>query len=186
VGLGDRGHHIPSQLSGGQQQRVALARAMVNEPKVLLFDEPLSNLDARLRMDMRAELKRLHYVSGATTIYVTHDQVEAMTMGDRIVVMKDGLIQQIGAPLEVYNLPVNLFVAGFIGSPVMNAKGELVGVNFDRSFEATINDYAWSESYSRSIAVDIRYVLWITQNSEVLTFFSRKWECDNVRLESSA
>src|SRR5512139_3907183 len=110
----------PKQLSGGQRQRVAVGRAIVRKPAVFLFDEPLSNLDAKLRVQMRAELSKLHDRLQTTIIYVTHDQVEAMTMGTKIVVMKDALIQQIGTPLGVYNFPVNLFVAGFIGSPVMN------------------------------------------------------------------
>lgn len=110
----------PKELSGGQRQRVALGRAIVREPKVFLMDEPLSNLDAKLRVQTRAELIKLHRRLGITTIYVTHDQVEAMTMGDRITVMSNGVIQQVGAPLELYNHPDNLFVAGFIGSPAMN------------------------------------------------------------------
>ncbi len=110
----------PRQLSGGQRQRVALGRAIVRDPKVFLFDEPLSNLDAKLRVQMRVELKKLHERLGTTAIYVTHDQVEAMTLGDRVVVMKDGLVQQVGEPLELYNTPANRFVAGFIGSPAMN------------------------------------------------------------------
>jgi multiple sugar transport system ATP-binding protein len=110
----------PRALSGGQRQRVAVGRAIVRKPKVFLFDEPLSNLDAKLRVQMRAELSSLHHRLQATMIYVTHDQVEAMTMGDRIVVLKDGIIQQIGTPLGLYNTPVNRFVAGFIGSPPMN------------------------------------------------------------------
>jgi multiple sugar transport system ATP-binding protein len=110
----------PRQLSGGQRQRVAVGRAIVRKPAVFLFDEPLSNLDAKLRVQMRAELSKLHDRLQTTIIYVTHDQVEAMTMGTKIVVMKDGLIQQIETPLEVYNYPVNMFVAGFIGSPVIN------------------------------------------------------------------
>ncbi|HJQ58760.1 MAG TPA: sn-glycerol-3-phosphate ABC transporter ATP-binding protein UgpC [Vineibacter sp.] len=110
----------PRQLSGGQRQRVALGRAIVRHPQVFLFDEPLSNLDAKLRVQMRVELKKLHNRLGTTAIYVTHDQVEAMTLGDRVVVMKDGLVQQVGAPLELYNKPANRFVAGFIGSPAMN------------------------------------------------------------------
>jgi multiple sugar transport system ATP-binding protein len=110
----------PRQLSGGQRQRVALGRAIVRDPKVFLFDEPLSNLDAKLRVQMRVELKKLHERLGTTAIYVTHDQVEAMTLGDRVVVMKDGWVQQIGEPLQLYNDPANLFVAGFIGSPAMN------------------------------------------------------------------
>ena len=110
----------PKELSGGQRQRVALGRAIVREPKVFLMDEPLSNLDAKLRVQMRSEIIKIHQKVGATTIYVTHDQTEAMTMADHIVVMKDGYIQQIGTPEEVYNTPNNMFVAGFIGSPSMN------------------------------------------------------------------
>jgi len=110
----------PRQLSGGQRQRVALGRAIVRNPRVFLFDEPLSNLDAKLRVQMRVELKRLHHRLETTAIYVTHDQVEAMTLGDRVVVMKDGLVQQVGEPLELYGRPANRFVASFIGSPAMN------------------------------------------------------------------
>ncbi|MDD5021663.1 MAG: sn-glycerol-3-phosphate ABC transporter ATP-binding protein UgpC [Endomicrobiaceae bacterium] len=110
----------PKQLSGGQRQRVAVGRAIVRKPKVFLFDEPLSNLDAKLRVQMRAELKKLHERLQSTMIYVTHDQTEAMTMGDKICVMKDGLIQQVAGPLELYNQPANRFVSGFIGSPPMN------------------------------------------------------------------
>jgi len=110
----------PKALSGGQRQRVAVGRAIVRQPKVFLFDEPLSNLDAKLRVQMRTEISALHNRLQATMIYVTHDQVEAMTMGDKIVVMKDGFIQQIGDPLHLYNFPINRFVAGFIGSPPMN------------------------------------------------------------------
>jgi len=110
----------PNKLSGGEMQRVALGRAMVREPKVFLMDEPLTNLDASLRIEMRAELKRLQNDLGATTVYVTHDQVEAMAMGDRIAVMNKGMLQQIGAPMEIYNNPANIFVATFIGEPAMN------------------------------------------------------------------
>src|SRR5690349_11841958 len=110
----------PKQLSGGQRQRVALGRAIVREPQVFLMDEPLSNLDAKLRVQTRAEIKKLHARLQTTTVYVTHDQVEAMTMGDRIVVMKDGLVQQVDTPMNLYDRPANLFVAGFIGSPAMN------------------------------------------------------------------
>jgi multiple sugar transport system ATP-binding protein len=110
----------PRQLSGGQRQRVAVGRAIVRHPQVFLFDEPLSNLDAMLRVQMRVELKRLHERLETTAIYVTHDQVEAMTLGDRVVVMKDGWVQQVGEPLELYGKPANRFVAGFIGSPAMN------------------------------------------------------------------
>ncbi|WP_445504919.1 ABC transporter ATP-binding protein [Microvirga sp. G4-2] len=110
----------PRQLSGGQRQRVAMGRAIVRDPQVFLFDEPLSNLDAKLRVQMRAEIKELHQRLKTTTIYVTHDQIEAMTMADKIVVMHDGVVEQIGAPLELYDRPANRFVAGFIGSPAMN------------------------------------------------------------------
>ncbi len=110
----------PAQLSGGQRQRVAMGRALARDPQLFLFDEPLSNLDAKLRVEMRAEIKRLHLLSGITTVYVTHDQIEAMTLGSRIAVMKGGVLQQIGTPDEIYRSPVNTYVAGFIGSPTMN------------------------------------------------------------------
>src|SRR6266496_1060351 len=110
----------PRELSGGQRQRVAMGRAIVRDPKVFLFDEPLSNLDAKLRSTMRTEIKALHQSLKTTSIYVTHDQIEAMTMANRIVVMHDGIIQQVGPPLELYDRPANIFVAGFIGSPTMN------------------------------------------------------------------
>ena len=110
----------PRALSGGQRQRVAMGRAIVRKPKAFLFDEPLSNLDARLREQMRAEIKKLHRSLGATSVYVTHDQIEAMTMADRIVALHDGVVQQVGTPLEIYDRPANVFVAGFIGSPAMN------------------------------------------------------------------
>ena len=120
LGLRDLLDRRPRQLSGGQRQRVAMGRAIVRDPKVFLFDEPLSNLDAKLRVQMRAEIKELQQRLGTTTIYVTHDQIEAMTMADKIVVTHEGAIEQIGSPLELYDLPVNRFVAGFIGSPSMN------------------------------------------------------------------
>lgn len=120
LGLEEYRRRKPKNLSGGQRQRVALGRAIVKNQKVFLMDEPLSNLDAKLRVSMRNEISRLHRELGTTTIYVTHDQVEAMTMADRIVIMKDGIIQQVGAPMELYEHPVNKFVAGFIGSPQMN------------------------------------------------------------------
>ncbi|RDE08893.1 ABC transporter ATP-binding protein [Pelagibacterium lacus] len=110
----------PSQLSGGQRQRVAMGRALVRDPLVFLFDEPLSNLDAKLRVEMRAEIKRLHRDTGATIVYVTHDQIEAMTMATKIAVLKDGVLQQVGTPDEIYRVPANLFVADFMGSPAMN------------------------------------------------------------------
>jgi len=120
----------PREMSGGQQQRIALARMLAYRPKVFLMDEPLSNLDARLRMDMRAELKRLHHISGATTIYVTHDQVEALTMSTNIAIMKEGVVQQFDTPDKVYHFPANLFVADFIGNPKVNLlEGEVSGKN---------------------------------------------------------
>lgn len=126
----------PKQMSGGQRQRVAMGRAIVRRPKVFLFDEPLSNLDASLRLKMRIELGRLHQSLGATSVYVTHDQVEAMTLADRIVLLKDGVVQQIGAPLDLYDRPANLFTATFLGSPAMNilaatlADGAVRGAGF--------------------------------------------------------
>jgi len=134
----------PRQLSGGQRQRVALGRAIVRHPQVFLFDEPLSNLDAKLRVQMRVELKKLHERLGTTAIYVTHDQVEAMTLGDRVVVMRDGRVQQVGDPMELYNQPANRFVAGFIGSPAMN----FVSVRI-----AAENGSLWAESESLRIKV---------------------------------
>lgn len=120
LGLQELLHRFPRQLSGGQRQRVAMGRAIVRDPQVFLFDEPLSNLDAKLRVAMRSEIKQLHQRLKTTTVYVTHDQIEAMTMADKIVVMHDGVIEQVGAPLDLYDQPTNLFVASFIGSPAMN------------------------------------------------------------------
>ena len=131
IGLDDLMNKKPGTLSGGQRQRVALGRAIVRNPKVFLFDEPLSNLDAKLRVNMRLEIAKLHKELEATIIYVTHDQTEAMTMADRIIIMKDGLIQQIDSPIIMYNNPVNKFVAGFIGSPQMNfLDGKIEGSDF--------------------------------------------------------
>ena len=128
LGLQDLLRRRPGQLSGGQRQRVAMGRAIVREPEVFLLDEPLSNLDAKLRVQMRSELKRLHDRIGVTTIYVTHDQVEAMTLGERIAVLSEGVLQQVGPPQDVYDHPANVFVAGFIGSPPMNLlKGNAAG-----------------------------------------------------------
>jgi multiple sugar transport system ATP-binding protein len=126
LGLNERLHHKPRQLSGGQRQRVAVGRAIVRDPQVFLFDEPLSNLDAKLRVQMRAELQRLHRRLKTTTIYVTHDQVEAMTLGSRVAVMKDAVMQQIDTPQNLYDFPTNRFVAGFIGSPAMNFSDVIV------------------------------------------------------------
>ncbi|HTI79330.1 MAG TPA: sn-glycerol-3-phosphate ABC transporter ATP-binding protein UgpC [Acetobacteraceae bacterium] len=137
----------PRQLSGGQRQRVALGRAIVRHPQVFLFDEPLSNLDAKLRVQMRVELKKLHERLGTTAIYVTHDQVEAMTLGDRVVVMRDGRVQQVGDPMELYNEPANRFVAGFIGSPAMNFASVRV---------AAENGTLWAESEDMRIKVPPR------------------------------
>src|SRR5436853_235748 len=125
----------PRQLSGGQRQRVAMGRAIVRDPQVFLFDEPLSNLDAKLRVAMRTEIKELHQRLKTTTVYVTHDQIEAMTMADKIVVMHDGIVEQIGTPLELYDRPDNQFVAGFIGSPAMNFLHGKVKLNGAASFE---------------------------------------------------
>ena len=131
LGLTPYLNRYPRQLSGGQRQRVAMGRAIVRDPQVFLFDEPLSNLDAKLRVQMRAEIKELHQRLATTTIYVTHDQIEAMTMADKIVVMNSGNVEQIGAPLDLYDHPNNLFVAGFIGSPAMNfLKGKIEGGAF--------------------------------------------------------
>jgi multiple sugar transport system ATP-binding protein len=120
LGLGKLLDRYPRQLSGGQRQRVAMGRAIVRDPQVFLFDEPLSNLDAKLRVQMRTEIKELHQRLKTTSVYVTHDQIEAMTMADKIVVMKDGVVEQTGGPLDLYDHPANTFVAGFIGSPAMN------------------------------------------------------------------
>ncbi len=125
----------PRQLSGGQRQRVAMGRAIVRDPQVFLFDEPLSNLDAKLRVAMRTEIKELHQRLGTTTVYVTHDQIEAMTMADKIVVMHDGEVEQVGAPLDLYDKPRNLFVAGFIGSPAMNFLNGKIVKNSGLGFE---------------------------------------------------
>lgn len=144
LGLTEFLQRKPAALSGGQRQRVALGRAIVRDAKVFLMDEPLSNLDAKLRVAMRAEIAKLHRRLKTTTIYVTHDQTEAMTMADRIVIMKDGFVQQIGTPKEVYNTPVNVFVAGFIGSPAMNF------------FDITLNGNIISNGKGLSITLDER------------------------------
>jgi multiple sugar transport system ATP-binding protein len=135
LGLGPLLERFPRQLSGGQRQRVAMGRAIVRDPQVFLFDEPLSNLDAKLRVQMRTEIKELHQRLKTTTVYVTHDQIEAMTMADKIVVMHDGIVEQIGSPLELYDKPANQFVAGFIGSPAMNFLKGKIAVNGSASFE---------------------------------------------------
>ena len=150
LGLEEYLNRKPKQLSGGQRQRVALGRAIVRSPKVFLMDEPLSNLDAKLRVQMRSEIAKIHQRVGATTIYVTHDQTEAMTMASRIVIMKDGYIQQIGTPKEVYNYPANIFVGGFIGSPAMNFfKGRLVDKAFVTEGEEQVKITLTKEVYER-------------------------------------
>jgi len=132
----------PSQLSGGQRQRVAMGRALVRQPRVFLFDEPLSNLDAKLRVDMRVEIKRLHQQTGTTIVYVTHDQIEAMTLATKIAVLKDGELQQVGSPYEIYNSPSNLFVADFMGSPAMNLlEGKVAGANGARQIVLERHDH---------------------------------------------
>jgi multiple sugar transport system ATP-binding protein len=147
----------PRELSGGQRQRVALGRAIVREPKVFLMDEPLSNLDAKLRVEMRASISKLHRRLGVTTVYVTHDQVEAMTMGSRIVVMKDGIIQQVDSPINLYDKPVNKFVGGFMGSPAMNflvgtvqegaIKGNSFSVKADPELASKLGKYNGKKVY---------------------------------------
>ena len=137
LGLTQLLERYPRQLSGGQRQRVAMGRAIVRDPQVFLFDEPLSNLDAKLRVQMRTEIKELHQRLKTTTVYVTHDQIEAMTMADKIVVMHDGRVEQIGAPLELYDQPQNLFVAGFIGSPAMNLLNGTIRANGTLEFEGS-------------------------------------------------
>jgi multiple sugar transport system ATP-binding protein len=153
----------PKALSGGQRQRVAVGRAIVRKPKVFLFDEPLSNLDAKLRVQMRTEISKLHQKLGATMIYVTHDQTEAMTMGDKIVIMKDGIIQQIDAPLNLYNHPKNKFVAGFIGSPSMNfiegkvlTEGKIIFKSNNGELSINLND-----NYSGKLKVYVNKSVWL-------------------------
>jgi multiple sugar transport system ATP-binding protein len=142
LGIHDYLRRKPRQLSGGQRQRVALGRAIVRHPRVFLFDEPLSNLDAKLRVDMRVEIKRLHQQTGTTIVYVTHDQIEAMTLATKIAVLKDGELQQVGTPAEIYNSPSNLFVADFMGSPAMNLlEGTVKGVNGARRIVLERHDH---------------------------------------------
>jgi multiple sugar transport system ATP-binding protein len=151
----------PSQLSGGQRQRVAMGRAIVREPSVFLMDEPLSNLDAKLRVQMRTEVSRIQQRLGTTTVYVTHDQTEAMTLGDRVAVMRAGLIQQVGSPMELYNEPVNLFVAGFVGSPAMNfmpatVEGDTVKLPFgDVTLPSELHD-AVRDHHGKQLIAGIR------------------------------
>ncbi|MFI3170079.1 MAG: ABC transporter ATP-binding protein [Faecalibacterium sp.] len=158
LGITEYLNRLPGQLSGGQKQRVAMGRAIARQPKVYLMDEPLSNLDAKLRAEMRTEIMKLQKNLGVTTIYVTHDQVEAMAMASRIVVLKDGRIQQVGAPLDVYNKPDNMFVAGFLGSPQINfIRGDIVG---DR-FESDGLTFQLSEEQQKMLAGHTRIALGI-------------------------
>ena len=152
------GNRYPRQLSGGQRQRVATGRAIVRSPQIFLFDEPLSNLDAKLRVQVRAELRELHRQLGVTSIYVTHDQIEAMTMADRIIVLRDGRVEQIGEPLDVYDQPANVFVATFIGSPAMNLiSGRVVDGCFELADGATLAVHpAIAARVSRSITIGLR------------------------------
>ncbi|MBL8323790.1 MAG: sn-glycerol-3-phosphate ABC transporter ATP-binding protein UgpC [Rubrivivax sp.] len=148
---------FPRQLSGGQRQRVAMGRAIVRKPQVFLFDEPLSNLDAKLRVQMRTEIKELHQRLKTTSVYVTHDQIEAMTMADQIVVMHDGIVEQMGGPLELYDRPANRFVAGFIGSPAMNfVDGRLEGATVTLAGGARVGVPAGVNGAARSVIYGIR------------------------------
>jgi multiple sugar transport system ATP-binding protein len=157
LGLDPYLKRYPRHLSGGQRQRVAMGRAMVRKPKVFLFDEPLSNLDAKLRVQMRSEIKQNHHRLKTTTVYVTHDQIEAMTMADRIVVMNGGVIEQVGSPLDLYDRPANLFVAGFIGSPSMNIlAGRLENGNFVLADGTAIASANLSSFGNRSIHLGVR------------------------------
>ena len=153
LGISNLLERRPKALSGGQRQRVAVGRAIVREPKAFLFDEPLSNLDAKLRVEMRAEIKRLHRRVQTTTIYVTHDQEEAMTLGDRVVVMKDGRIHQVGSPFEVYERPVNRFVAGFVGTPPMNfLEGRIVREGGRLVFDEGDNKLPLAPAHQQTLA----------------------------------
>jgi multiple sugar transport system ATP-binding protein len=163
LGLEEFLNRKPKALSGGQRQRVALGRAIVRQPKVFLFDEPLSNLDAKLRVQMRTEISKLHHSLEATMIYVTHDQTEAMTMGDKIVIMKDGVVNQIDSPLQLYNYPVNKFVAGFIGSPSMNfIEGKIVSDN-GLSFNSLKGDLSLklNSTYDKKLTGYITKNIWM-------------------------
>ena len=167
LALGTLMERFPRQLSGGQRQRVAMGRAIVRDPQVFLFDEPLSNLDAKLRVAMRSEIKELHQRLKTTSIYVTHDQIEAMTMGDKIVVMRDGRVEQTGSPLELYDFPVNQFVAGFIGSPAMNF---LPGILRRRSGAAQVemNDGTLIDAPLTSGGVDGQSVVYGTRPEHLM------------------
>jgi multiple sugar transport system ATP-binding protein len=176
----------PKALSGGQRQRVAVGRAIVRKPKVFLFDEPLSNLDAKLRVQMRTEISKLHQKLGATMIYVTHDQTEAMTMGDKIVIMKDGIIHQIDTPLNLYNHPANRFVAGFIGSPSMNflegnilRNGSFQFVSSIGGLKITLND-----NYSERLKNQLNKKVWIgIRPEDIYDYSSSNKVAENTRID---
>ena len=184
----------PKSLSGGQRQRIALARAIVRTPKVFLMDEPLSNVDAKLRVTMRAELKHLSRQLKITTIYVTHDQIEAMTLADRVAVMSDGVIQQLGSPDEIYNRPANLFVAGFIGAPAMNLiKGSiragrfytaggtaLVAVQHEDAAQIVLGVRADDMQVAEPGAGDIDVPIYAFENTGEATFLTVEWEQQRV------
>ena len=170
LGIQELLNRRPKALSGGQRQRVAVGRAIVREPKAFLFDEPLSNLDAKLRIETRAELKRLHRRVQTTTIYVTHDQEEAMTLGDRVVVMKDGLIYQVGTPFEVYERPVNRFVAGFVGTPPMNfLEGRLVRDGGKLAFDEGDNRLTLCDAHQQRLASFVDQPLILGVRPEMFT-----------------
>ena len=173
LGLQDLMKRRPGELSGGQKQRVAMGRAIVRNPKVFLFDEPLSNLDAKLRHKMRAEMKLLHKTVGTTTIYVTHDQVEAMTLADRIVIMRDGIIEQVGTPNEVYKNPYNIFVASFIGTPSMNLiDAEVIKVN--KTCIIRLENGNETEIYSKNLKKGQEIILGIRPEDMIAHFKEEK------------
>jgi len=174
----------PGELSGGQKQRVAMGRAIVRNPKVFLFDEPLSNLDAKLRHKMRAEMKKLHKKVGTTTIYVTHDQIEAMTLADRIVIMKDGLIEQVGTPNEVYKKPNNVFVASFIGTPAMNfIEGEVTNISNSRSY-ITLKDRTVLEINKNNFKNGQKIILGVRPEDINVKINKEKLDKDTINLNA--
>lgn len=189
LGLEEYRYRKPKNLSGGQRQRVALGRAIVKNQKVFLMDEPLSNLDAKLRVSMRNEISKLHRSLGSTTIYVTHDQVEAMTMADRIVIMKDGVVQQVGKPMELYEHPVNKFVAGFIGSPQMNffkvtINGRQMAFEDGNSMQLSEEMADKLKQYNRNLILGIRGedIKFDPQNLDVFKLNKQKAVIDNTEI----
>lgn len=189
LGLSEYRYQKPKNLSGGQRQRVALGRAIVKNQKVFLMDEPLSNLDAKLRVSMRNEISKLHRSLGSTTIYVTHDQVEAMTMADRIVIMKDGIVQQIGKPMDLYEHPVNKFVAGFIGSPQMNffdvtVEGRNITFEDGRKMQITVEMAEKLKKYNQKLILGIRGedIKFDSQNLDIFKENKQKAVIDNTEI----